>query len=231
MQAAIPKFADLEGVSLEGVREEFLKGLEDPDVDPKKYLSLYEKFGLLSKVFPGVKVRTDVPPQMRDRKDKFTALAWMLQDNPSERVAHVLDPERDGTNTGWSNHEKSMVNYLLGLKEFDPDRLADFLKGRRSLGVTKDQIKKWVDMFDTVDGGSVRSQRPTWSARVRKFAGFEPDAKKLVGWHMKDDSGNDTGEIHPEIVSRRLADIPTHMRGSVLRDINREKLRSMFDGI
>lgn len=231
MQAAIPKFADLEGVSLERVREEFLKGLEDPDVDPKKYLSLYERFGLLSKVFPGVKVRTDVPPQMRDRKDKFTALAWMLQDNPSERVAHVLGSVRDGTNTGWSNQEKSMVNYLLGLKEFDSDKLAEFLKGRRSLGVTKDQIRKWVDMFDTVEGGSVRSQRPTWSSRVRKFAGFEPDSKKLVGWHMKDDYGNDTGEIHPEIVSRRLADIPTHMRSSVLRDINREKLRNMFDGI
>ena len=229
IQAAIPKFADLEGVSLERVREEFLKGLEDPEVDPKKYLSLYERFGLLPKVFPGVKVRTDVPPQMRDRKDKFTALAWMLQDNPSDRVAHVLGSVRDGVNTGWSSQEKSLVTYLLGLREFDPDRLADFLKGRRSLGVTKDQIRKWVDMFDTVDGGSVRSQRPTWSARVRKFAGFEPDQGKLVGWHTRDDSGSDTGEIHPEIASRGFADVAKHMRGSILKDINREKLRAMFD--
>lgn len=229
MQAAIPKFADLEGVSLERVREEFLKGLEDPDVDPKKYLTLYQRFGLLPKVFPGVKVRTEVPPQLRDKKDRFTALAWMLQDNPSDRVDHVLASVRDGVNTGWSNQERSLVNYLLGLKEFDPDRLADFLKGRRSLGVTKDQIKKWVDMFDIVDGGSVVSQRPTWSKRVRRFADFEPDQTKLVGWHAKDEFGNDTDDVHPEIASRGFAGVPKHMRGSVLKDLNREKLRGMFD--
>lgn len=229
MQEAIPKFADLEGVSLERVREEFLKGLEDPDVDPRKYLSLYQRFGLLSKVFPGVKVRMEVPPQLRDKKDRFTALAWMLQDNPSERVEHVLSAVRDGVNTGWSNQERSLVNYLLSLKEFDPDRLSDFLKGRRSLGVTKDQIKKWVDMFDVVDGGSVKSPRPTWSKSVRRFAEFEPDPTRLVGWNAKDNDGKETGEVHPEIVSRRLADVPRHMRGSVLKDINREKLRGMFD--
>lgn len=227
--AAIPKFADLEGVSLERIRDEFLKGLEDPDVDPKKYLSLYERFGLLPKVFPGVRVRTDVPPQMRDKKDKFTALAWMLQDNPSDKVEQVLDSVRDGTHTGWSGKEKSTVSYLLGLKEFDPDRLDDYLKGRRNLGLTKDHIGRWTDMFDVTDGGSVRSLRPTWTKRMRRFADFQPDTTKLVGWFAKDDTGNPTSAVHPEIVSRNMAEVPAHMRSSVLRNINREKLRQMFD--
>lgn len=229
MSEAITKFADLEGVSLERVREEFLKGLEDPDVDPKKYVSLYKKFGLLSKVFPGVSVRTEVPPQLRDKKDKFTALAWMLQDNPVEKVEEVLHSMRGDTNTGWSNQEKKMISYLLKLKEFDPDRIDDFLKDRKVLGVTKDQIRRWTDMFDTVDGGSVKSLRPTWSKRMRRFADFEPDPTKLVTWFSKDDSGNPTGEVHPEIVSMNMADAPNHLRGSVLKDINRKKLRSMFD--
>ena len=226
---AIPKFADLEGVSLEGIREEFLKGLEDPDVDPKKYLSLYEKFGLLPKVFPGVSVRTDVPPQLRDKKDKFIALAWMLQDNPTEKVEEVLGSARGGSNTGWSNKEKSMVSYFLGLKEFDPDRLDDFLKGRRSLGITKDQIDKWKDMFNVVDGGSVKSLRPTWSSKIDKFKNFEPDYAKLVSWFARDEMGNPTTDIHPEIVSRNMSEVPNHMRNSVLRKINREMLRGMFD--
>lgn len=227
--AAIPKFADLEGVSLERIRDEFLKGLEDHDVDPKKYLSLYERFGLLPKVFPGVKVRTDVPPQMRDKKDKFTALAWMLQDNPTDKVEQVLSSVREGTHTGWSDKEKSTVSYLLGLKEFDPDRLDDYLKGKRNLGLTKDHIGRWTDMFDVVHGGEVRSLRPTWTKRMRRFADFQPDPTKLVGWFAKDDMGNNTGEVHPEIVSRNMAEMPSHMRGSVLKKINGEKLRQMFD--
>lgn len=218
MAAAIPKFADLEGVAMERIREEFLKGLDDPDVDPKKYISLYKKFNLLGKVFPGVSVRTDVPPQLRDKKDRFVALAWILQDNPSDTINSALG-------RFWSNQEKSTISYLISLREFDPDSLEDFLRNRRLAGVTKDQINKWVDMFDMVDGSTVRSPRPTWSGRMRRFADFEPDQSKLVRWY----SDEQEGEVHPEIVSRNMADAPKHMRSSVLRDINRERLRSMFD--
>lgn len=212
IENAIPKFADLEGVSMDKVREEFLEGLEDPDVDPKKYISLYKKFGLLPRVFPDVEVRTKIPAQLRDKKDKFVALAWMLQDNPVEAVESALG-------RAWPNNEKAMISYLISLREFDPNNLDTFLNGRKSLGITKDQIRKWTDMFD-MEGVS---SRPTWSKRMRKFADFEPDYRNLVRWH------GDDGEIHPEISSRNLADVPNQFRPSVLRDINREKLRGMFD--
>lgn len=212
IENAIPKFADLNGVPMEKVREEFLEGLEDSDVDPKKYISLYKKFGLLPKVFPGVEVRTDIPPQLRDKKDRFVALAWMLQDNPVETVTAALG-------SAWPNNEKAMISYLISLREFDPDNLDTFLSGRKNLGVTKDRIRKWTDMFDT-DGVS---PRPMWSKRMRKFAEFEPDYRKLVRWH------GDDGEVHPEIASRNLTDVPHQFRPSVLRDINREKLRGMFE--
>lgn len=216
IEAAIPKFADLDGVPMEKVREEFLSGLEDPDVDPKKYISILKKFGLLPNVFPGVEIRTDLPPQLRDKKDKFIALAWMLQDNPVDVIDAALGEV-------WTQQEKSLISYLISLREFDPDNLETFLKGRKKLGVTKDHISRWTDMFDTVDGGSVKSLRPTWSTRMRKFAGFEPDYGKLVRWH------GDDGKTHPEIAARNLGDVPDNFKDSVLRDINREKLRNMFD--
>ena len=216
MEESIPKFSDLEGVAMERIRDEFLKGLEDPDVDPKKYVSLYKKFGLLGKVFPEVSVRTDIPPQLRDKKDKLVALAWMLQDNPTETIMSALGRV-------WPNQEKSLIAYLVSLKEFDPENLEHYLKGRRNLGVTKDQIGRWADMFDVVDGGSVKSLRPTWSDRVRRFSSFQPDQTKLVSWL------GDNGELHPEVVSRNLSDVPNHFRSSVLKDINKEKLKGMFD--
>ena len=225
IQEAIPKFSDLEGVASERIRDEFLKGLEDPDVDPLRYASLYSKFGLLGKVFPGVEVKADLPTQLRNKKDKFVALAWMLQDNPIEKVKEAL-----GSN-GWSKGEMETISYLISLREFDPDNLEGFLKGKRRSGATKDQINKWTDMFDVVDGGSVKSLRPTWSKRMRRFADFEPDTRKLVRWYA-DDEGKQT---HPEIVSylgsmgKDAAELPNHFRGRVLSDINRGKLKGMFE--
>jgi hypothetical protein len=214
IESAIPKFADLDGVPMDKVKEEFLEGLEDPDVDPKKYISLYRKFGLLSKVFPGVEVRTEIPPQLRDKKDKFVALAWMLQDNPVDVVNSALGD-------AWSNHERSMISYLISLREFSPDNLDTFLSGRKNLGVTKDHIKKWTDMFDMPDGSSAR---PTWSKRMRRFADFEPDYRKLVRWQGED------GEVHPEILSRNMQDLPHPMRSAALREINKKRLMDDFEG-
>jgi tRNA nucleotidyltransferase/poly(A) polymerase len=233
IKEAIPKFLDLEGVALERVREEFLKGLEDQEIDPKKYLSFYSSTGLIRKVFPGVLLNINVPTQLRDKKDKFLAIAWILQDNPIEKVEAVLSSSRmqsgKEVNTGWSNQEKGVIAYLLRLKEFDTDNLDELLNRKKILGITKDQIKKWVDLFDVVDGGSVRSARPNWSKRVRSFADFNPDPTKLVSWFARDDRGNPTQEVHPEIKMKNLAEVPPHFRGSVIKDINKKKLKQMFD--
>jgi len=230
---ALPKFLDLEGVALERVREEFLKGLDDPEIDPKKYVELYFKTGLIRKVLPGVSINVNVPNQLRDKKDKFLALSWILQDNSIEQVNQVLSPVRKSgeqeLNTGWSNQERGIISYLLQLKEFDANNLDDFLSKKKILGITKDQIKKWVELFDIVDGNQVRSARPNWSKKVRRFADFTPDPTKLVSWFAKDDQGKPTQEVHPEIRLQNLADVPAHFRGSVIKDINKKKLKQMFD--
>ena len=234
MEKALPSFRDLDGLALERIRDEFVKGLEDPEIDPKKYVKLYEKHGLIGKVFPGVSINSNVPPQLRDKKDRFLALAWILQDNPIEKVKEVLESKRkqnDGgeVNTGWSYQERDVVCYLVGLKEFHVDNLHDLLQRKKMLGVTKEQIKKWVDLFDVVDKDQVRSLRPNWSKNVRAFAGFTPDKSKLVSWFANDHKGERTDEVHPEIVQKNLAGVPHHFRDSVIKDLNKPKLKGMFD--
>lgn len=230
---AIPKFLDLDGVALERVRDEFIKGLEDPEIDPKKYINTYARFGLLGKVLPGVSLNINVPSQFRDKKDKFLALAWILQDNPLEKVSNVLGRSRrvgeKEVQTGWSNQERDTVIYLLRLKEFDLDQLDELVVKRKVLGITKDQIRRWVDLFDVTDSKQTKSLRPSWSKRVRTFADFHPDPTKLVSWFSRDDKGSPTQEIHPEIRQMNMADVPANFRGSVIKDINKKKLRQMFD--
>lgn len=220
---AIPKFSKLEGIALERIREEFLKGIDDKNIDPTKYIKAYARFGLLPRVLPGVQLRTDVPSSMKNKRDRFLALAWIMQDNPIDNIRHVLRSQK------WSNQEIEIISYLLRLKEFDADDLERLLASRKTLGVTKDQIKRWVELFDVVDGDSVKSPRPTWSRNLRSFADFEPDHRQLVSWFAKDAQGNSTGEVHPEIAKRGFANVDAAMRGSILKDINRERLRGMFD--
>jgi tRNA nucleotidyltransferase/poly(A) polymerase len=230
---SLAKFKDLEGVALESVRQEFLKGLDHPDVDPLKYIKMYERFGLLKTVLPGVILNTNVPTQFKNKGDRFLALAWILQDNPIEKVNEVLASQRkvgdEVIPTGWSASERGVVTFLIKLKEFDLDNLEELLSHKKLYGVSKDSIKRWVSMFDVVEGDKVKNLRPNWSKRVSTFANFAPDVTKLITWKARDEEGKPTSEIHPEILKNNLADVGPHFRSSVVRDLNRKKLRQMFD--
>jgi tRNA nucleotidyltransferase/poly(A) polymerase len=232
IEKSLDRFIDLKGVALERVREEFLKGLLDPEVDPKKYISIYKRIGLLNKVFPELSVNLNIPSKLRDKRDKSLTLAWILQNNSIESVSHVLSSKRTTTNgelnTGWSNQEKNAIIYLLTLKEFDIDNIDTFLDKRRGTGLSEDQIKDWVDLFDIMDeNGNVKSSRPVWAKTIRTFADFKPDPTKLVTWHQKVD-GDRTTAIHPEIIEKGYDKINPTDRGSIIQAMNKEKLKNMF---
>lgn len=190
IEKAIPKFKHMEGVALERIRDEFLKGLLDKEIDCKKYLTLYKRTGLLSKVFPGVQFDSgNVPAEFSDKKDKPLALAWLLQHNPIDKVAEVLAPTRkegmDSKQTGWTTTERHAVMFLLKLKDFAPDRLPEFMKQRDGTGLTNQQIRDWVEMFKI--SGTNRHRRPWWAKQVNAYA----DHQRSVGWDDVVSSGKD----------------------------------------
>jgi len=247
IEKALPKFINLSGVSLERVREEFLKGLLHPDVDPKIYLSIYHRTGLMKKVFPEVTLRIDVPSQFRDRRDKALALAWILQNNPVDAVNQALSSQRrmgaDTKQTGWSIQERNAVTYLLKLKQFDPQNVDELLNQKRATGLDAQQIKDWVDMFNIKDQkGTIRSSRPAWAKQVRTFADFEPDPREKVDWHEKircpncrgkgcsecKNRGFVKGGIHPEIIGKGLANVDLGQRKHIVKSLNKERLGGAF---
>lgn len=116
---ALPKFMNLaERVALERIRDEFLKGLLHPDIDPRCYLSIYKKTGLLNVIFPGLVFDppNGVPTEFTDKQDKALSLAWLLQHNPVDKVTQALAPERtvgDASKpTGWQVEERKAVVFL-----------------------------------------------------------------------------------------------------------------------
>lgn len=103
------------GISKEDLREEFLKGLEDEDIDPKKYIRLYRELGALDILFPHMTFKLDTYEDFSDEKDRLLAVAWILRKNNPEDIEEMLK------GSGWPNEEVKKVSYLLRYLKFNPD--------------------------------------------------------------------------------------------------------------
>jgi tRNA nucleotidyltransferase/poly(A) polymerase len=232
IEKSIPKFKHLEGVALERIRDEFLKGLVHPEVDLKKYLTIYNRTGLLGKVFPGISFQatSDLPMDISDKKDKSLALAWLLQNNPIEKVAEALSPLRrtgmEEKATGWTVQEKRAVTFLLKLKEFGPEKLPEFMRLREGTGLTNQQIRDWVEMFNIK--GTTRNRRPWWAKNVNAYANYQrsvswDDVVKLGKDVCPGCSGNgcqqcnNTGKLPPEMRSKLIGDLEIEKFSSNLK--------------
>jgi tRNA nucleotidyltransferase/poly(A) polymerase len=191
--------SEIDNLPYDQVKEEFLKGLTNPDIDPRKYIQNYSKSGLLDKVFKNVSLNLEVPPDFSNKKDKILALAWILQDNPIDEVKKVL--------SNWTTQEKCAVVCLLKLKEFDLDNLEDLLENKKISGLSEEQIRNWVELFN-VEG---KSPRPKWAKMVKVFAKFTPDRKELVGWDSQETQHEDPYE-----------------RSQLIKNLNKQKIKSMF---
>jgi tRNA nucleotidyltransferase/poly(A) polymerase len=161
IEKGINKFRKLDTVALERIRDEFLKGLLNKDVDIKKYITLYVKTGLIENIFPGLNINLDF--NLLERLDKPLALAWLLKDNSAEKVANVLSAKRQDKQTGWTIEEKRAVIYLLKMKDFSPEQLINYIKLREGTGLTNEQISKWLKI-NNIDN---------------------PMSKKLITYHKK----------------------------------------------
>lgn len=175
IEQSIPDFKDLEGMELTDVKDEFLKGLLHPDTDVNCYLRILVRTGVIQKVLPGVDINAEIPKEFSSRMDKPLALAFALHNNPIEKAAEALSSVRVSRGkeqqTGWSDQDRRAVLFLLSLLEFDANQRADRLNAWKGTGLSKNQIKDWVDMFKITDKmGRVRNQRPGWASVVKVFA-------------------------------------------------------------
>jgi tRNA nucleotidyltransferase/poly(A) polymerase len=235
IEKAIPRFASMKGVALERIRDEFLKGLEHPDVETKCYLNIYGRTGIIDRIFPGLVINTDIPQQFRDKRDKPLALAWILKDNPIAKVKEVLHPQRGDKNTGWSSQELRQVVFLLSLKDFSPEELQRHISDRSASGLSEDQIRDWVEYFNYKDeAGRNRNRLGGKANQIRAFSEFNPESKDQITWQEKMPHPDIEGEfikggVHPEIINSGLHMVHPTQRNDVVKSLNKKRLKDLFD--
>lgn len=206
---AIGNIGEFDKIELKQVKDEFIECLTHPDIDPKCLLKIFQDTKLLGRLFPNVKLNLEVPSQFSEKKDKLLAVAWILQDNSTEEIKKILASD------SWNDMEKTAILFLLKLKGFTPDKRPEMQKMRKITGLSKDQIKNWVDLFNYTDErGTIRSRRPQWAKTVRIFANFDKPLASL------DDIPKAVG-IHPQNLSR---DELSQLLDDLERDKFKEKL-------
>lgn len=237
MLKAMRKFTDLrERVALERIRDEFLKGLVHPEVDTAKYITAYKETGIIKMVFPGLNFDppNGMPAKFGEKKDKPLALAWLLQHNPTEKVAEALAPQHSVNNenkpTGWQTDERKAVLFLLKLKEFSPEQVSHYMKAREGTGLSNAQIRDWVSMFKI--GDTNRNSRPWWAKHVGAFSGYQ----RQVGWDDAVKGGHDKcpsckGQFSQNCsMCNGKGEAPEHMRSEILSKLEAEKFKDTLRG-
>lgn len=123
-------------------KAEFVKGLENPDTDARKYMKTASDSGLLNLIFPNIEFSgDDLPEDLRN--DRWMSAAWTLRKNNPDDVRQIL------MQGGWSKQEANDVVYLVKLFQwskgkFDPDQFYDMVQNHS--GLTRSKIKDWMQM-------------------------------------------------------------------------------------
>jgi tRNA nucleotidyltransferase/poly(A) polymerase len=183
---AIEEIKHLPNSSREQIKDEFVKGLEHPDVDPKNYISLYKQTGLLPTIFPGMSFKLDDSKDFTDKKDKRLVVAWILRHNNPDDVKEMLS---HGT---WNQNDINDIIHLIKLTGWaakygkDDSFFDDFYDMKSNLhtktNLVPSLIRTWAKMTNIDD------------QMIHNYIDHELSTKSYV----KDNFGGRT--VNPELV-------------------------------
>lgn len=150
IKSAIDDVKDLSNVSREQMKKEFLNGLHHKDIDPQKYVKLYKDTGLLNTIFPNVEFKLDAPDDFSDKKETRLAIAWLLRNNPIQKIQQVL------TQGKWEQKEIEQIIHLIEISKWlsehkkNPqiffDKFLDMKKNLTKSGLVPSLVKSWAKM-------------------------------------------------------------------------------------
>jgi len=123
---------DLNGVSRERVRDEFLKGIKTTK-STVHFLNLLKEHNLLNWVFPKLKVSED----FIEEKDPIVLIAHLLRTN-QDSIGGILNA------LTYTNIERDQINFLINFLNFNPIKVYDMKKAAEKSRLKPEQIAKFA---------------------------------------------------------------------------------------
>ena len=129
------------------VMDEFKKGMDKDDIDPRNYLRCCRDFGVLDHMFPGKLIDTNFPKEMSELGDRHMPVAFMLRmNNPSSLEDLGMEPR-----------ELQKIVFLintLGLNDkIDAKQLSDLTTGYLGSGISSRKLRDFGIKLGGLDGG------------------------------------------------------------------------------
>jgi tRNA nucleotidyltransferase/poly(A) polymerase len=119
-------------------KREYILGLENPEVNDKKYLDMYNSTGLINTIYPMDNLSLDVPEKAYN--DRFLTSAWVVKDNPMEKVKFAL------LSAGWEPREVDDIAHLVGMYQAERN---NYPAVSSPCGLSDNKVNRWRKMYST----------------------------------------------------------------------------------
>lgn len=124
-------------------KKEYVFGLENPDIDPARYLRMYSNSGLLNTVYPMDDLSIEDMPE-KALGDRFLTSAWILKDKDMEQTKFAL------MSAGWDKQEVNDILYLIRTYQSFKNRYdttTDQTYQSSMCGLPSYKINKWKNLY------------------------------------------------------------------------------------
>jgi tRNA nucleotidyltransferase/poly(A) polymerase len=133
VDAALMKDSNLEGVSGERIRDEFIKGIKSSK-SVVHFLGLLEKYNLFQWIFG----KLNYTNNFIEEKDVPVLMAYLLQDNNVDSVKTELNKLK------YTVDEISQITFLLNFKNFSPEKVFKLKRMQANSKLSNEQIMKFA---------------------------------------------------------------------------------------
>ena len=135
---ALQNDPDISKVSLNRIRDEFIKGITKAQ-KPEKYLKMIHKLGMFKQIFPGLRVNT----RFIKVDNYIVQIANILKNNSWEIVQKKLNK------INYTNQEVKDIVHLLKMSKYKPNDIITLKKEEENTKLTPRQVKMWASASGT----------------------------------------------------------------------------------
>lgn len=186
----------LKSVDRKYMMDEFKRGMDNEEIDPRKYLNVYRDLGLLNHIFPGKIIDDNLPKEISELGDRHVPIAYMLRMNDPNGLQDLgLEPKDCG--------KISFLVRSLGLDDdVDVENLSNLTNGYLTSGVSGRRLRDFLTKLGGKDG-SVVDAFLSYAKQPRVKIYIQKDGKEEIADDFADLIDPFTGSIDPSMAEKR----------------------------